>query len=133
MKEHQRIQNIGSENYSGKKILFSEMGVLVRVQPEVQIKIIKIMERKQLWISCDCHDEVMLLTHDISSGSVPYNEFYISIYRYSYAKKPNLWRRLKYCWYHLTTGKKYEDQMILSSKTAKEMSDWINNRLNQKS
>ena len=109
------------------------MRVLVRVQLEVQIKIINIMGKEHLWIPCSCMSEAMMITHYHETEASPYDEFYIAIYRDGNSKKPNLWRRLKYCWYHLTTGKKYEDQMILSSKKAKEMSDWINNRLNQKS
>ena len=80
------------------------------------------MEQEHLWITCSCMSEAMMITHYHETEASPYDEFYIAIYRDSYAKKPNLWRRLKYCQYHLTTGKKYEDQMILSPEKAKEMS-----------
>jgi hypothetical protein len=32
---------------------------------------------------------------------------------------------MKYCYHHLKTGKKYEDQMILNFEKAQQISEWM--------
>jgi len=70
---------------------------------------------------CECGDEAILLrkiNHD--------EEIYLSIFcSGQFRQKPSLWQRLVYCWYHLKTGKKYEDQIILSFENARRMSRWL--------
>lgn len=87
------------------------------------------MDKKELYISCECGSEVMLLEYYKSSEACVLDEVTIAIYRLGYSKKPNLWQKLKYCWYHLTTGKRYEDQMIITPKKAKEIANWITNEI----
>ena len=79
------------------------------------------MEEKVLL--CDCGSEMLLCNRDEE-----YQQIYVAIYSYGqYRKKPGLWERIKYCWYHLRTGKKYEDQMIFTFEKAKELGEWLIN------
>ena len=55
------------------------------------------MGKEHLWIPCSCMSEAMMITHYHETGQYPYDEFYIAIYKDGNSKKPNLWRRLKYC------------------------------------
>lgn len=72
---------------------------------------------------CDCNSEALLLTRVVDDFD---KEIYLSIYTIGqFQKRPNIWKRLKYCWYHLKTGKKYEDQMILNFEKAQQVSEWL--------
>ena len=72
---------------------------------------------------CDCNSEALLLTRFVDDFD---KEIYLSIYTIGqFQKKPSIWKRLKYCWYHLKTGKKYEDQMILNFEKAQQVSEWL--------
>jgi hypothetical protein len=80
------------------------------------------MENEAFFL-CECSTEALLLTRFVGDMD---KEIYLSIYSYGqYRKKPGLLQRLKYCWHHLKTGKKYEDQIILSFDKAKEIADWL--------
>jgi len=71
---------------------------------------------------CECQGEA-ILCQKLEDDS----EFlYFSIYTSGqYNKKPNLVERIKYGFYHIFTGKKYEDQVILSKKQANDLANWI--------
>ena len=72
---------------------------------------------------CECSGEGILLTRFVNNDE---KEIYLSIYTVGqFNSKPSIWNRIKYCWYHLKTGKKYEDQIILSFKKAQELSEWL--------
>jgi hypothetical protein len=72
---------------------------------------------------CDCENEVLLLKRFVNDD---YKKIYLSIYTFGqFKKKPNIWMRLKYCWYHLKSGKKYEDQIILDFEKAKQVGEWL--------
>ena len=72
---------------------------------------------------CDCGSEALLLTKFKNDFD---KEIYLSIYMVGqFHKKPSIWERIKYCWYHLRTGKKFEDQMILSFEKAQQVSKWL--------
>ncbi len=74
-------------------------------------------------ILCDCNSELILCSkfeHDYDK------EIYLCIYTAGqFNPKPTIWERLKYCFYHLKTGKKYEDQIILSFDKAKQLGNWL--------
>ena len=72
---------------------------------------------------CECNTEILLC----SKFEDDYDkEIYLSLYTYGqYNSKPNIWNRLEYCLYHLMTGKKYEDQLILSFDKAQELGKWL--------
>ena len=72
---------------------------------------------------CECGGEGLLCTRFSSENE---KEIYLAIYKYGqFQNKPNIWKRLKYCWYHLKTGKKYEDQIIFNFDKAKEVGKWL--------
>jgi hypothetical protein len=73
------------------------------------------------FILCECNSEALLLTR-----FYPDKEIYLSIYTIGqFQKKPNIWERMKYCYHHLKTGKKYEDQIILNFEKAQQISEWL--------
>lgn len=81
------------------------------------------MNRNFKTIFCSCGSEAIRMEKD------EYNEndyhLYFSMY-YNYHYKPNLWRRIKYAFWHIRTGKIYNDQIVLNSEDAKEMVYWLN-------
>lgn len=80
-------------------------------------------EVKEKIILCECKTEALLLSKIVSDED---KEIYLSIYTIGqFNQKPSIFDRLKYCWYHLRTGKKYEDQMILTFEKAQEISEWL--------
>jgi hypothetical protein len=86
-----------------------------------------IMEKKPANINdenftlCNCNSEMVLLKKFEED-----KEINLMIYTIGqYVPKPNLWQRLKYCWYHLSTGKRYEDQIVLDYEKAQSISEWL--------
>lgn len=76
---------------------------------------------KQQFFSCDCNAEGVLLSKFDDEDDI-----YLAIYTYGqFHSKPTIWNRIKYCWHHLTTGRIYQDQIVLDSKTAKKLANWI--------
>lgn len=70
---------------------------------------------------CQCHAEGVWITKESNE-----KEFYFSLWGQGrYPKTPRLWDRLRNCWKILTTGVAYEDQIVLSSDTAKKMANFI--------
>ena len=82
---------------------------------------------EEKFILCDCGCELLKMSMDAEEDRY----IYLAIYTYGqYHPKPNLWRRLKYSFNHLRTGKIYGDQIVLTSEKAKEISEWINKNIN---
>ena len=78
------------------------------------------MEEKIL--ICKCHSELILLTKFDKED----NELYLSMFnKGQFTRKPSIWQRIKYCYYHLRTGKIYEDQFIFTNDQAKELGKWL--------
>jgi len=44
----------------------------------------------------------------------------------NYSKKPSLWKRIKYAFWHLKTGEIYADNVTMTSEEAKLLADFIN-------
>lgn len=81
------------------------------------------MEDTKKFLLCSCSDEALLLSVDDK-----YKEISFALYKSGqFNTKPSLWQRVKYCWYHLRTGKKYEDQVSISFDKAKDMVTWVSN------
>lgn len=77
--------------------------------------------KDEIFIKCQCNTDIVYGTKD------EYDEFvYLSIFTLGYKQKPSIWERLKYCYYHLKTGKRFEDQIILNNESAKELGNWLN-------
>jgi len=79
------------------------------------------MEREK-FIRCYCLGEGVLISEDLEE-----NEIYLSIYELGMYRNSttSLWKRLKYAWCHIRTGKIYKDCIILSHEKANEMADFI--------
>ena len=76
---------------------------------------------KKEFILCDCESEILFCSRYPDEDCN-----YLAIYSYGLIReKPTLWDRLKYCWYHLRTGKKYEDMVILNRENAEKLANWL--------
>lgn len=76
------------------------------------------------FLLCECSCEILLVQKDDDGIN-------LSIYsKGNFISKPNIFQRLKYCWYHLTTGEQFYDQFILSKQKARELSEWLLNNSN---
>jgi hypothetical protein len=95
-----------------------EQNVVDEHQPQTILN-----KTNQRFFLCDCNSEALLCSRFEGDDE---KEIYISIYTCGqFNKKPSIFERIKYCWYHLKTGKKYEDQIILSFDKAQQVSDWL--------
>ena len=81
-------------------------------------------DNKDRFFSCDCGAEGLLLTQEKED-----KEIYFALYGYGvgYNPKPSFWERIKYSWYHIKTGKKYVDCLIMDYDKAKEVGQWLIN------
>jgi hypothetical protein len=78
-------------------------------------------EKEQQFFLCDCSTEGILVTKYKED-----KEVYLAIYTIGqFIEKPSLFERLKYAWYHIRTGKKYEDHVILTTEKANELSNFL--------
>lgn len=78
------------------------------------------MKRKVL--ICNCNSELILLTKFDPED----DHLYLSTFNQTqYSIKPSFWEKIKYCWYHLITGKIYEDQFIFTNEQANELGKWL--------
>lgn len=81
------------------------------------------METINQFFLCECNGEAMLFTKYNDETD---KEIYVSIYvAGQFNPKPTFVEKLKYCWYHLKTGKKFEDNIILSFDKAQEIAKWL--------
>ena len=78
---------------------------------------------KEKFFRCDCGGEGLLISQ---SGCFVNAEIFLAMFRYGhYCKTPNIFRRLKYAWYHVWTGKRFADDIVLSFTTAKELGEYL--------
>ena len=81
------------------------------------------MKKIEQNFSCKCSSEGILLTKFVDDKD---KEIYMAIYTLGqFNSKPTFIERIKYGWYHLKTGKKYEDQIILTYDKAQEIGKWL--------
>ena len=84
------------------------------------------MKSREKFIKCSCYGEGMLLT---KFGDE--EEIYVSYWREGMNPvKLTWWMRLKLCYLALFKGNYYNDQLILSKESAKELAEWINENNN---
>lgn len=94
-------------------------------------------EQDEKFLLCSCGSDGMLITHieyetmKESGMEVFAKEFEFAIFR-NYTYKPNLWERIKYAWYHLRTGKKHEDQIILDYDNAGMLISFLIKKMKEK-
>jgi hypothetical protein len=82
--------------------------------------------KDEIMATCDCMSEILLMKLCKEDKQIYLSNYTISQFNY---KKPSFWQRLKYCYYHLTTGKIYEDQLVFDFEKAKRFADWINEQV----
>jgi hypothetical protein len=81
-----------------------------------------IRENKKLFIQCDCSSEILSIEYDYD---LAITELAIYEHYVSFKNKMSLWQRLKYCWQVLWHKKPYADQMVLNSKQAKQLLNFL--------
>ena len=95
-------------------------------------------EKDQTFIECECHGHGILVTEfiDIYTDKLKKEkktyrqEFWLSMFTYGqFNSKPSVWQRLKYMWYHLRTGKKYDDAIIMSPENTKKLIEFLQGKL----
>ena len=78
------------------------------------------MESK-IQIHCSCGSEIISLCKFDNE-----EEIYLSLYTLGqFSLKPTILERIKYCFYHLKTGKIYTDQIILDKNNTKKLINWL--------
>lgn len=81
----------------------------------------KELYKAEKFFSCDCHGEGILVGIDDKEKEVD-----MAFFSHGEIKsKPSLWERIKYAWYHIRTGKKYQDQVVLNYRKAKELEEFL--------
>lgn len=86
------------------------------------------------FLLCSCGSDGMLVSHETYETMVGDEmqvfdrEFNFAIF-YNYTYKPNPWERIKYAWYHLRTGKKHEDQIILDYENAEMLISFLTKKM----
>jgi hypothetical protein len=83
------------------------------------------MLHEQKYFECNCNTEGILVVKN-DWGNPEDTDISFCIYTVNqYNPKPNIIQRLKYAWYHIRTGKKYEDQILLSLEKAQELGKYL--------
>ena len=85
-------------------------------------------KEKNLFIPCSCLGEGILITHFEDEID---KEFYLAMFR-SYNLNPSIKERIKYAWYHLRTGKKYNDQICMEYHQAGKLISFLKNQMDSK-
>jgi len=73
---------------------------------------------KELFIKCDCHTEILNIERDDDVGM-----YYFCIYEVD-KNKMDWKQRFRYCWKVLTSGKAFNDQMVLSEQSMNELAEF---------
>jgi len=95
------------------------------------------MEEDTIFIKCNCSCSGLLITEDLEffgeNNEVVSQDFYIALYTHGEINtNPSLWSRIKYAWWHLKTGKKYNDCVIMSDKNAMKLIKYLSHKLSKK-
>jgi len=95
------------------------------------------MKEEQIFINCHCGCGGLLITEDLEffgkNNEVVRQDFYIALYTHGERGiNPSLWSRIKYAWWHLKTGKKYNDCVIMSDKNAGKLIVYLSHKLSKK-
>ena len=78
-------------------------------------------ERKELFLPCDCGEEVMHMEKDREDDLV-----YIAIY--SLYPTMTIWNRLRFVWNALFHTAYYSDQIVLSKDSMKKIVDFVESK-----
>jgi len=94
------------------------------------------IKEEKLYLECNCMHEILSITvlEDEPIKKHPEaiieKEISLAIFHFGeFIDKPSFWSRIKYCWYHLRTGKKYDDQLILNESAAKKLIKFLDESL----
>lgn len=75
----------------------------------------------EFYLKCECQNEVLVLTNVREDRQVN-----IALYSYGQViKKPSIWQRIKFAWYHLLTGKIYTDAVVINHEQAEQLAEWL--------
>ncbi len=95
------------------------------------------MEEERIFVNCECGCSGLLITEDLEfygdKNEQVRQEFRIALYTHGEKGiNPSLWNRIKYAWWHLKTGKKWNDCVIISDDNAMELIKFLSHKLSEK-
>ena len=96
------------------------MGSISRERPEEPTEDIE--RSNEIFFRCECAGEGILLTQEKEDQEI---NFALFGYGVGYNPKPSLIERIKYAWYHIKTGKKYNDCIVMHYDKAKKVGEWL--------
>lgn len=76
--------------------------------------------KKEFFVECDCHSEVIHVVCDFWGNSSYDYEF--SVYRHG---EQSFWNKCRMIWKIIRTGHPYGDDVILGKEKAEELARWI--------
>jgi hypothetical protein len=86
----------------------------------------------KLYTQCSCGTEMLLIEREPDSETSPM--WYVSIWRRGHVNYDISWKnRLRHIWHILRTGSLWGDSLVLETKQMKELQDYINKQLPEKS
>jgi len=92
------------------------------------ITVTSIFNTDEQFFLCDCGAEGLLVQHDDDDKLM-----FLSMYTYGqHTNNSGFWKRLKYCWHHLRTGKIYKDELVFSYKKANKFAKYIIKKTDEK-
>lgn len=85
------------------------------------------MKDGELYVECGCHTHALHFDRD-SDPTV--TVWYVSFWQRGYASTAGWLWRLRYIWQIIKTGRPYGDEVVLDRRQMEELSNYINNELN---
>jgi len=83
------------------------------------------MKAESKFFTCSCYSEGLLITSYPEDNPI---EFELGIFK-NYTDNPSWWSRIKYAFWHLRTGRKHLDSMILDEDTTTDLIKYLVTKL----
>ena len=78
---------------------------------------------KNIQLKCQCSCEALEFQYDQEETD---GQYYVSIWRKGYQSPLSFKERLRWCWYLLTKGKLWGDEVVLDKKQILQLKNWLN-------
>lgn len=92
-------------------------------------------EKKERVITCECGTHIVIIQEWDHPEESEFNHqsFEMAIFQYGlYNARVSLWRRLRWAWKLIWTGKYFSDEVCMTPEDAKQLADFINERIEAK-
>jgi hypothetical protein len=78
---------------------------------------------KNHWLLCDCYSHSLFVEKDDEN-----NRFFINLFERRFDGQKMSWKeRIRWCFHILKNGTPFTDMIIVKSRKAKDLADFINN------